>query len=257
MMMLFIALFARGAFLVMAHAKEDPTPPIWPDGYSVEFIETLNSSSTPYSTRNTGRWFYDWTAKRSRFDHDFGQRNDFCQLALGMSPADEKAPSCRLYFTEKLEMWVAYPEQKDCCSLCWPNPHGFPAVCGSMRPDWLVHDSIYHGQVSIAGNSCSWWSKHGAVADDNWYVRADGVPCAYREHYRTSGANIDNITDHEIRFNASSYVVGRPSSHVFELPQYCNRNCTFHPGLFNAHSGIEFLAAQSIVKFSTITSVLV
>eukprot|EP00931_Biecheleriopsis_adriatica_P029440 TRINITY_DN17478_c0_g1_i2.p1 TRINITY_DN17478_c0_g1~~TRINITY_DN17478_c0_g1_i2.p1 ORF type:complete len:207 (+),score=13.55 TRINITY_DN17478_c0_g1_i2:143-763(+) len=176
---------------------------------------------------NTGRWFYDWANRRSRFDHDAGQRNDFCQLAMGISGPEDKAPSCRLYFTERLEMWVAYPDQKDCCSMCWPNPHGFQAICGSLRPDWLAQNATYHGQVLLGGSSCAWWSEPGSVADDNWYVRADGVPCAYREHYRIRGANIDNITDHEIIFRADSYVLGPPNPQLFELPSYCSRNCSF------------------------------
>lgn len=224
------------------HMEEGPRPPIWPDGFSVEFRETLNASSEPFSTTNTGRWYYDWAQRRSRFDHDVGQRNDFCQLALGISPKHAEAPSCRLYFTERLEMWVSYPEHKDCCSLCWPNPRGFPAQCSSMRPDWLVQNSSYHGQELVGGSSCAWWSKRGAVADDNWYARADGVPCAYREHYRASGANIDNITDHEILFDPSTYMVGRPDAQVFDLPPYCNRNCSLRPLEPSGHLGLVLSA---------------
>lgn len=254
-----LATFLFAAALERSHAKpwhmeEALRPPIWPDGFSVEFHEILNASSEPFSTTNTGRWFYDWAQRRSRFDHDAGQRNDFCQLAFGISPKHAQAPSCRLYFTERLEMWVSYPERRDCCSLCWPNPQGFPATCSSMRPDWLVQNSSCHGQVLVDGKSCAWWSKHGAVADDNWFVRPDGVPCAYKEHYRASGANIDNITDHEIRFDPSTYVVGRPDARLFDLPSYCNRNCSFRP--LEVSSKLDFaLTANSLALNSNVVVV--
>jgi len=229
-----------------------PTPPVWPSGFSIEFSEQLNATSSPTSTVNTGRWLYDWANRRSRFDHDAGQRNDFCQLALGHTAVGEVAPACRLYFTEQLEMWVAYPDSKDCCSMCSPNPHGFPAVCSTLLPDWLAQNSTYRGQVTIDGQSCSWWSKPGAVADDNWYARADGTPCAYMEHYRASGANIDNITDHAIHFDAASYVVGSPPPADFVLPSYCNRNCSFPFASDGLHSSLGFEVATMMHSLAPI-----
>lgn len=199
------------------------SPPIWPDTFSVSFIETLNGSSAPYITQNSGRWFYDWPNRRSRFDHDKGHRNDFCVLSglQGASYAD-----CRLYFTSDLQLWIALPEKRTCCTLCKPNPHGFPATCSTMLPNWLANSS-YKGQVKVGANECNWFSKPGAVATDNWYATPDEVPCQYREHYPHQGANIDNITDHLILFNRSTYSTGPIPNETFALPSYCNADCNF------------------------------
>ena len=49
----------------------------------------------------------------------------------------------------------------------------------------------------------------------------------FREHYGSSGSNVDNITDHRILFDRNSYITKIPSQSVFSLPSYCNSNCTF------------------------------
>jgi len=201
----------------------EPEPPLWPDVFSVSFEEQLNGTSPPHSTRNTGRWYYDYAHRRSRFDHDKGHRNDFCVLS---SLKGAESTSCRLYFTEDEQMWVALPDKELCCSLCKPNPHGFPETCSTLLPNWLQNSS-FMGRVNIEGNDCEWFSKPGAVANDNWYATADGIPCEYREHYRKPGSNIDNITDHRIMFNRDTYSTEPIPHAIFALPEYCNANCTF------------------------------
>ena len=208
-----------------------PNPPIWPNTFSVEFVEQLNSTSPPYSTQNTGRWFYDWSGRQSRFDHDRGHRNDFCVLS-GLAGASHS--SCRLYFSSDEQMWVALPERKLCCSLCKPNPHGFPGTCSTLLPNWL-QNSTYKGTVRVGANQCNWFSKPGAVAIDNWYATPDGKPCEYREHYVHPGSNIDNITDHHIMYDRASYNTSQIPSSIFKLPEYCSANCIFPAPLLAQH----------------------
>ena len=52
--------------------------PIWHKTFRVDFHEILyKSSETLYQCK--GRWYYDLTNQRARFDHYQGQMDNFCQ----------------------------------------------------------------------------------------------------------------------------------------------------------------------------------
>ena len=198
-------------------------PPSWDPTFTVTFIEQLNATTFPFSTSNRGSWFYDYPNRRARFDHNTGNRNDFCFLS-GMNPSDPSA-ACSLYFTSSLEMFVAYPAAERCCSLCGKNNSQF--LCTPLKPTWL-NGATYRGQVPIEGSNCSWWRKPGAVASDNWFASQNNTPCMYQEHYENTHANIDNITDHQIVFDQGSYDTRPPAASTFTLPPYCTAPCP-HP----------------------------
>ena len=93
----------------------DPTPPVWPNAFSVasreHWYEFINGSKVPIGL-NDAYWYYDYTNKRMRFDHDAGQVDNFCFMNM------KEPVACQLIFDPSGVMFVNYPTKDYCCQLC-------------------------------------------------------------------------------------------------------------------------------------------
>lgn len=183
-------------------------PPVWPDGFVAHFRENVPSAGTGW---NTGRWLYDWAARRSRFDHDDGQSDNFCQCAQKTDRA------CQLFFTNDTGLWVNVPETGACCRLCAPG-----LGCSTLKPSWLAA-ARYVGTETIGGRTCHTWTERGAVAWDYWSQTEDGVACQYRENIVFAPR-----VWHYLNFTA--WDSRRPEEAYFALPAHCTADCpTMYP----------------------------
>lgn len=199
--------------IATTQSKVISDPPIWPNAFSVDFQEDLYLSILRLS-RNNGTWFYDYTNGRARYDHNRGQRNNFCN-GQHLSDHDTKAP-CSLLFTNHSNMYVFYPEAKTCCILC-----GEKQGCTILKPNWLSN-ATFTGQKTFNGVKCNGWAKPGHVFTDELYVSDKGVPCQYHEK------SYEGDIIHTLTFNQATYKVGQPDSATFEIPTYCKSTCP-HP----------------------------
>ena len=124
----------------MLCTKGDPTPPIWPDAFSVgsrEYMyKIVNDTRVPIGV-NDAYWYYDWTNKRMRFDHDEGQEDNFCWMEI------KEPVACQLIFDPSGVMFVNYPTKDYCCQIC---PKG--AYCTVIKPTWLS-GATYDGMWSL------------------------------------------------------------------------------------------------------------
>ncbi|XP_035687758.1 uncharacterized protein LOC118423632 [Branchiostoma floridae] len=189
-----------------------PQPPIWPSAFSVAFHEKFDIPIIPSSD---GAWYYDYSTRRTRFDHLQGQDNNFCQgrgLKLQNNHSD-----CHLIFTPA-DMYVHYPQERQCCRAC-----GAAEGCTVLKPDWLA-GAKYTGKQTISGMVCHGWEKQGAVAVDRWYQTEDGTPCQYWEKL-TIPPHLEVL--HTITFNSSTSNVGPVPKSIFDVPNYCNTTCPF------------------------------
>ncbi|KAL8590871.1 hypothetical protein ACOMHN_038882 [Nucella lapillus] len=188
----------------------DPnTPPVWPNVFQVQFQEIVILGPVTLS-KNNGAWFYDFYNVTARFDHNKGQKNNFCQ-GQGLSPKDPTA-DCRLLFTKSEDMWVIYPGAQTCCRLCKKGQG-----CTVLKPDWLSGGRLVETR-DIWGRRCAGWAKQGAVAAaDTWYQDQQGVPCRYHEV-------IQHVV-HNLTFVPDTYSTRPTPPSVFQVPGYCQKDC--------------------------------
>ncbi|GFN97477.1 secreted protein [Plakobranchus ocellatus] len=189
-----------------------PTPPTWPQAFSVSFSEILKFSGEVLA-KNNGTWYYDYANRRARFVHGRGQRNSFC-ARQGLSPKDPQAP-CSLVFLPG-NMYVFYQESWTCCRLC-----GTDEGCTILKPDWIHSGSVLLSVETINGVKCYGYGKHGAVSVyDVLYSDESGTMCRYHEVVRN--------TQHNLTFYRDTYKVGPQPDWLFDIPKICSVICP-HP----------------------------
>lgn len=214
---------AFSSLMVICIVSSDDTPPTWPNQFSILMAEETWSTVLDNETIipvgiNTGGWYYDYTHKQMRFDHNKGHFDNFCLAAY------DSREDCRLYFVNTSVMYVDYPQSNECCQLCTVG-----AYCTVLEPNWL-QDASYFGLNNVTlidGNVeiCNEWGEQGAVAFDYWLQQGlandkTAVPCEYWEDIYDHGHFI-----HTIKFDMNSYVIGPPNQTIFQLPDYCNQMC--------------------------------
>ena len=126
---LFVLLCCYAVALVVAAG------PVWPETFRVDFHEILYSRPMTYDYECEGRWYYDVTNNRARFDHYQGQLDNFCQ-GQGLSDF-KRTDDCHLLFSPDTAMYVHYPNQKTCCRLCAPGVR-----CTPLKPNWIENATM-------------------------------------------------------------------------------------------------------------------
>ncbi|XP_066910701.1 uncharacterized protein [Clytia hemisphaerica] len=189
--------------------------PIWPKRFQVDFHEVLyKTSETIYQCK--GRWYYDLTNQRVRFDHYQGQMDNFCQ-GQNLSVSDPTA-DCHLLFAPDTSMFVHYPNQKTCCRLCLPG-----IGCSPLRFDWIANATM-QGTEEVEGKECKKYYEEGAVAHDYWFETIDKKPCRYFEQIPKQNPFIF----HNLTFFPDTYSEDVLDDSIFMVPEYCHRDCP-HP----------------------------
>eukprot|EP01006_Ploeotia_vitrea_P055324 TRINITY_DN67986_c5_g1_i3.p2 TRINITY_DN67986_c5_g1~~TRINITY_DN67986_c5_g1_i3.p2 ORF type:complete len:108 (-),score=18.19 TRINITY_DN67986_c5_g1_i3:171-494(-) len=93
------------------------------------------------------------------------------------------------------------------------------ANLGFVKPNWMVTDKglTYRGLTTIENNKCRWWSD----GTQSYYEleRDPIIPCQF---------NFGNNNPQNMIFNVSSYVIGEPPAHLFQLPPSCVGPCKKH-----------------------------
>ena len=196
------------AHLLVA-AVPTPAPPVWPPAFSGAFVESFAGGWGPAGPQNIGRWLYDDSHNRSRFEHGDGQHNNFCGCADNTTDA-----ACHLYFEADGAMWANFPATENCCRLCAPGDG-----CTTLRRDWLSGGSFV-GNEQIGGKQCETWSKQGSVAIDFWSQTADGTACQYREKFTLRSGQ---VVWHYLNF--TSWDTATPDPELFTLPKSCTAPC--------------------------------
>jgi hypothetical protein len=196
------------------------TGPLWPNTFRVKWHE-ISYDETTVINEHDGAWFYDWENKRSRFDHMEGHNDMFC-------PGEELSPDkphdvCQLFFPPTNDMFAYYPNQGTCCRMC-----AVGSFCSPMKPDW-IEDGLYVGVEEIEGRECDVWYKDGSFSGNYWMEDKEGVPCRFADTtpIGDNPTSFDNIT-----FFAESFSTEPIPDSVFEIPEYCFKDCEnpFPPG---------------------------
>ena len=187
--------------------------PVWPTTFTVDFHETLDWFFGR-TMDNDGRWYYDFANNRARFDHFEPQNDVFC-TDQGLS-ANKPDDTCHLIFSPTGEMFLHYPNQKECCRYCKKGDG-----CTPLKPNW-IEDGSYEGNEIIQGRDCLVYSKKGAEAQDYWMETEDGSPCRYYEVF-TFLLTLNAY--HNMTFDYRSYSLEPIADEIFDVPKYCEQDC--------------------------------
>ena len=200
------------AFLLIFGNDFAYTGPVWPDTFSVEFNEILYGLLITYG-ENEGKWYYDYTNNRARFDHLNGQTDNFCQ-GQGLSPR-HPFDDCHLLFSPDTAMYVHYPNAQTCCRLCAAG-----IGCTPLKPDWLLNVTM-EGTEQVEDRECKVYHVQGAVAQDYWMDTMDDIPCRYYE----SLPEEHPIFFHNLTFYPETYTTDPIDEAIFDIPDYCYKDC--------------------------------
>ena len=186
--------------------------PVWPETFRVDFHEILYGKLLTYYECE-GTWYYDIANDRARFDHFQGQLDNFCQ-GQGLSPRKPR-DECHLLFSPDTAMYVHYPNQGTCCRLC-----AVGIGCAPLRPDWMANGTL-QGTEDVQGKQCKVYHEQGAVAQDYWMDTMDDRPCRYYE----SLPEENPYFFHNLTFYPETYSVETIDDFIFDIPDYCYRDC--------------------------------
>lgn len=110
----------------------------------------------------TFTYFYDWSIKAERYEHQQGQYDEMCLLPN--TTFNKGGVPCDITFAQDGWSYISYPSKSFCCKCS--------KSFGSVRYDWLKDNSTYIGITPMHGYTVTHWTKKGNSLN-HYYSTAD------------------------------------------------------------------------------------
>lgn len=194
--------------LVCVFGVEKP-PPRWGGNNTtlswVALVNMTNFADAPGHPFWQFRYFYDWTLKADRYEHQEGQYDEVC-AGFALHPLGEP---CTVLNSLDGNMYILFPNDKNFCCRCMNSL--------TLRSDWLRTDNTtYQGQNNVNGQSVDEWLLYGA-SDNHYYATVNDAqePVRFMEHKNGKLKQWDFI----------SYLAEQPPQTLFKTPNNCQNKC--------------------------------
>ncbi|EAR87553.1 hypothetical protein TTHERM_00069600 (macronuclear) [Tetrahymena thermophila SB210] len=180
---------------------QQPLPPVWPNRFSQDFVETWNITNTIH--RSVGTYFYDYTQGTTRLARSNGQYDPLCKSL------HTDAQQCDQIIVNG-ERYIYYPDTQECCYCCGQNDG-----CGVLSPQWFI-EPTFLGNVSYYGVPAYKWVIYEGPneANPNYYIETTEEEPTQRQLLYLARSNYEqNYFLDSLRTDFGS----------IDLPQTCNR----------------------------------
>jgi hypothetical protein len=192
----------------MSVTCDGPSPPIWPNQFTVPFKETYTVDYIRRIVHAT--YWYDNSRNLTRVDRDNGQYDLFCSGIV----KDEALP-CQQFVTRGWR-YITYGDKLQNCCACCNASNG----CDVLKRNWM-DGSEFVGYDEIEGMKVGKWLSKKDVVDRVYIYTVDEyVPVV-------SWVGSDVYQEYDFK----QYVEHIADLSVFDLPKQCNQQSPLCPGV--------------------------
>ena len=218
---------SRGGAGINLSGSPPPAPPVLPDTFTTDFLET--NDYFVHSFHTAGVLYYDFKSGSERVDRESGEGDRYC----GSAQLFRNTPCTHL--VKNSTRYLIFPKLKSCCKCC-TSAHG----CGILRkgkaeektkfrefflsfkiqfkltfapflkPDFLLNASFV-GYETRNGTQSEHWRIEGLQENDYWQT-VRGKPL---ELYQKPNDKMNFVAFSEDPIDPST----------FDLPSSCDRQC--------------------------------
>ena len=148
---------------ISALTRCDPQAPVLASTFQENFHE---SAGYPIigSGETDGKYFFDWTSKRSATYRNSGKWDRYCGSVVKFTDTP-----CTHYVAEG-RRFLHYPARNECC-MCCDATHG----CGLIRPDWIVDGAYVNEYTDPSGSPIQVWNKKGFQNNFAHFIKGTNV----------------------------------------------------------------------------------